>query len=354
MDLRLVKTDFVSCPASMLKSASHANPVIFLWQSKPKKPMLVCHLSSRWENRVNRSQDLLPLISLIVAMLLWASSLVALKIAFLHYHPMQVIFGRMLAASACFLVFLPSFRRIRWRRRDIKYLLIMAVCEPCLYFLFEAEALVHTSASQAGMITAMLPLLVAILAWGFLGERVSRQTLAGFGIAIAGACWLSLSSATSVMAPNPLLGNFCEFLAMVCAAGYTVSLKHLSSSYPPLFLTAFQAFLGSLFFFPFLLVPEIGFPREWHSGSALAILYLGTFITLGAYGLYNYGVSKIPASQAAGLVNLIPVFSVLLGMLILGDRLTTTQWLACGLVFAGVYISRTGGSKKPLEVLPHG
>ncbi len=71
----------------------------------------------------------------------------------------------------------------------------------------------------------------------------------------------------------------------------------------------------------------------------LAVVYLGTFITFGAYGCYNYGVSRIPASQAVGYVNLIPVFSVMLGMLVLGETLNSSQWLACGLVFCGVWLS---------------
>lgn len=288
------------------------------------------------------ARRLLPVISLILAMLLWASSFVALKLAFLGYHPMQVIFGRMLIASICFLPFVPSFTKQNWRRKDFKYLLIMAVCEPCLYFLFEAKALEFTSASQAGMITAMLPLLVAIFAWPWLNEKISRQTLLGFSLAIFGACWLSLASDSSSAAPNPLMGNFCEFLAMVCAAGYTVSLKHLTENFSPLFLTAVQAFLGSLFFFPFLLLPDIGFPDQWQTVPALSVIYLGTFITLIAYGCYNYAVSRIPASQAAGYVNLIPVFGMILGMLILGDRLNFSQWLACGVVFCGVWLSSYG------------
>jgi drug/metabolite transporter (DMT)-like permease len=291
---------------------------------------------------------MLPFFSLVLAMLLWASSFVALKLAFRGYHPMQVIFGRMFIASLCFIVFIPAFRRIEWRRHDLKYLLIMAVCEPCLYFIFEAKALELTSASQAGMITAMLPLLVAILAWSILKETIRRQTLIGFTMAILGACWLSVASEITAEAPNPLLGNFCEFLAMVCAAGYTIALKHLSDHYPPLFLTAFQAFLGCLFFFPFLLIPDIGFPRHLETTPLLAVLYLGTFITFGAYACYNFGVSRIPASQAAGFVNLIPVFGVLLGMLVLGERLSAEQWLACGLVFCGVWIS----SRRKITISP--
>ncbi len=292
------------------------------------------------------NHHLLPSISLIVAMLLWASSFVALKLAFQGYHPMQVIFGRMIIASLCFVIFIPTFRKINWRRRDLKYFLFMGVCEPCLYFLFEAKALELTSASQAGVITAMLPLLVAIFAWSWLKESISRQTLAGFSLAIIGACWLSLASEASINAPNPLLGNFYEFLAMVCAAGYTVSLKHLTSNYPPLFLTAFQAFIGSLFFFPFLLLPGVGWDISWETIPALAVIYLGTFITLGAYGCYNYSVSRIPANRAAGYINLIPVFGVILGMIVLGDKLNVSQWLACGLVFCGVWLS----SRKATEV----
>jgi len=297
---------------------------------------------------LTKDHHLLPTISLIVAMFLWASSFVALKLAFQSYQPMQVIFGRMMIGSLCFVIFIPTFRKINWRRHDLKYFLFMGICEPCLYFLFEAKALQLTSASQAGMITAMLPLLVAILAWSWLKESISRQTLAGFSLAIIGACWLSLASEISISAPNPLLGNFFEFLAMVCAAGYTVSLKHLTNNYPPLFLTAFQAFIGALFFFPFLFLPGVGFSIAWETTSALAVIYLGTFITLGAYGCYNYSVSRIPASRAAGYINLIPVFGVILGMLILGDTLNLSQWLACGLVFCGVWLS----SRKKL--LPQG
>ncbi len=293
-----------------------------------------------------KTRLVLPTLSLILASILWASSFVALKIAFRGYHPMQVIFGRMFIASLCLLMFYPSFRKLNWRRRDIKYMLLMAICEPCLYFLFEAKAMELTSASQAGMITAMFPLLVAILAWLWLRENISRQTLFGFCLAIAGAGWLSLAGSEDGNAPYPLLGNFCEFLAMVCAAGYTIALKHLTSNYPPLFLTAFQAFIGSLFFFPFLLLPGVGFPHTWDTVPALAIIYLGTFVTLGGYGCFNFGVSRVPASHAAGYVNLIPVFGVILGMVILGDRLNLSQGLACILVFAGVWLS----SRKPKTI----
>jgi len=289
---------------------------------------------------LNDQKTWLPFFSLVSAMILWASSFIALKIAFQGYHPMIVIFGRMVVGSVCFLVFYRQLRHTVIKREDVKYLLFMAVCEPCIYFIFEAKALELTSASQAGLITAMLPLMVALGATVFLKERISRQTVVGFLIAISGACWLSLAGEKSVSAPNPLLGNFLEFLAMVAATGYTLSLKHLSARYSALFLTAVQTWIGSFFFSLFLIHPDISLPRVWYPAPALAVLYLGSFVTLGAYLFYNYGVSKIPASQASAFINLIPVFAVILGFIILGERFVPSQYVASLVVLVGVFISQ--------------
>ncbi|MCB2214946.1 DMT family transporter [Desulfofustis glycolicus] len=282
----------------------------------------------------------LPVLSLSTAMLLWASSFIALKIAFTGYDPMLVIWGRMLVGSFCFLFLIGKLRSIVYRPGDGKYLLFMAICEPCIYFIFEAKALQLTSASQAGLITAMLPLLVAFGAKVFLKETVTRQTMTGFAVAITGTCWLSLAADSSADAPQPLLGNFLEFMAMVAAAGYTLSLKHLSARYSPFFLTAVQCWVGAVFFALFLASPETNLPREFHPLPALAVFYLGSFVTLGAYLLFNYGVSMIPASQASAYVNLIPVIAVVLGFIVLGERFTLAQYFASMLVLFGVYLSQ--------------
>ncbi|MGB3209813.1 MAG: DMT family transporter [Desulforhopalus sp.] len=283
----------------------------------------------------------LPSCALLLAAILWSSSFIALKFAFRAYDPMVVIFGRMLVASICFLV---VGRRVtealHYRRGDYKLILFMAFCEPCLYFIFEAKAVQYTTASQAGMITAMLPILVMISAAILLGEEIKRKSWLGSIIAVAGVCWLTLESSPSTDAPNPLLGNFLEFLAMVCATGYTIALKSLTERYSPFFLTAMQAFLGCLFYLPLLFLPSTTLPGQWHMGPGLAIIYLGAVITLGAYGLYNYGVKNLPANKAASYINLIPIFSVILGWLLLGESFTGWQICAGVFIIGGVYLTQ--------------
>jgi len=294
---------------------------------------------------VGRSINL-PSFALLLAVILWSSSFIALKLAFRAYDPMVVIFGRMLVATICFLfVSRRVTEALHYRRGDYKLILFMAFCEPCLYFIFEAKAVQNTTASQAGMITAILPILVMVAAVLILREQIKAKAWWGSIIAVGGVCWLTLESSPSTDAPNPLLGNFLEFLAMVCATGYTIALKSLTDRYSPFFLTAMQAFVGCFFYFPLLFLPSTTLPDRLYGVAGLAIIYLGAVITLGAYGLYNYGVKHLPANKAAAYVNLIPIFSVIMGWLILGERLTVWQICAGFLIIGGVYLTQTDAKK---------
>ena len=280
---------------------------------------------------------------LVLAMALWGSSFIALKLAFAELPPMWVVFGRMAIGS---LVFLLAWRwrgAIEYRPGDWRYLLALAACEPCLYFIFEALALQHTSASQAGMITALLPMLVAVGAFCFLRERVATTTWVGFFLALIGALWLSLSGDADQHAPAPLLGNFYEFLAVLCATAYSLLLKRLCERYSPFVLTAMQAFIGTLFFLP-LALASAPLPTQFSGQGIAAVLYLGVLVTVGAYGLYNFGVSRLPVSQASGFTNLLPVFTLLFAALLLGESLSPLQYAAAALVFAGVALSQWRGS----------
>ncbi len=281
-----------------------------------------------------------PVVALIVAVFLWASSFVVLKIALAVYDPMVVIFGRMILASLCFVFFIPKFRKQKIHKGDLKWLAVMAFCEPCMYFIFESHAMIYTSASQAGMIVATLPLLMAVSARFILKEKLSRKTIIGFILAVIGGIWLSIYSSATESSPDPTLGNFLEFLAMCCAVGYMTILKTMTARYSALFITAFQAFMGAIFYLPLLFLPTTTLPDFYHPAATFSILYLGICITLGAYGLYNYGMSRLPASQTTAYVNLIPVFTLIMGWAILDEKLNYIQFIAAGLVMCGVILSQ--------------
>jgi len=249
----------------------------------------------------------------------------------------------MAIASLCFLLVFRRLGKIRYQQGDWKYLVGMCLFEPCLYFIFESIALKNTSASQAGVITSLLPLMVAVGAYLFLKEHLSKKSLLGFFIAVCGAITLSLLSIETELAPNPIFGNFFEFLAMACACAYTLLLKHLTTRYSALFLTALQSISGTLFFLPAAIVLPL--PDSFSINSVLAIIYLGVFVSIGAYGLYNFAVSKIPASQATAYINFIPVFTAIIAFFVLDERFTLWQLAACGVIITGIVLSKSSDTR---------
>lgn len=289
---------------------------------------------------------LLPVFALLAAAALWGSSFVAIKYGVGAMHPAQMLFGRMLVGCCCFLPFAGSIRRMPLTRAHAPLLLLMCLCEPCLYLACEVEALMYTSASQASMISTMLPVMTALGAGLFLGERLGARLLAGFALAAAGAIWLGLADeGGDAASPSPLLGNFLELVAMSCGAAGTLAVKRLSRRFSAFHLTALQTLSGLVFFGALMLLPSVRQAAPLTASSVLVIAYLGVACNFGAYSLYNFGVSRIPASRATAFVNLIPVFAVALGVMLLGERLNLAQCLACAAVLVGVWLTRKEGNK---------
>jgi len=284
--------------------------------------------------------DLVGIVFLLIAMLVWASSFIAFKAAIGPVGPMSLMFGRMAIASLCFVYFIKQFRTLAFTKKDIKYILLLTFFEPCLYFVFEANALQLTTASQAGMITSMMPLMTAIAASFVLKEYLSKRIVIGSVLAVVGAIWLSLGAQSSENASNPLLGNFLEFCAMICGTWYAIAVRYLSQRFSALFLTAMQAFIGTLFFFPFAIWESWGMPFNLTWEAFGWICYLGIVVTLGGYGMFNLALSRIEVSRASVFVNLIPVFTVLLAYAFLGEVLNPKEMMASFVIFGGIIISQ--------------
>ena len=272
--------------------------------------------------------------ALTAATLLWGGSFIAMKIAMRGFSPLLVVFCRMALASAVFALLWRRLGGFRSARGDWPALLFMGFCEPCLYFVFEAWALTLTQASQASMVTSMLPVLTALTAAVVLKERLEARAMCGLGLAVAGVAVMSVSGAPTEQAPRPVLGNFLEFIAMCCAVGYIVTAKRLAARHKPLYLTAVQSFTGTLFFLPALFIVPL--PERLETGPVLAVVFLGLGVTFVAYGLYNYGVSRAPAAKAAAFINLIPVVTCLLSRVFLDESLTPLQWTGGAMALCGV------------------
>ncbi len=283
---------------------------------------------------------LLPTLAILGAVLLWGGSFSAMRVAVQVLSPWSVMWVRMAVALAVLLPLLPRLWPGRAALRDWKPLALMVAFQPCLYFWLESNALTYTTSSQAGVIAASVPLMVAVGARFFLGERTGAGALTGLAVSMAGVAWLTFSGADDGQASNAILGNCMELGAMASAAAYMLLVKRLCGRYGPWTLTAMQVGAGALFFLPGgVTLWRVG-AAIWTPTLALVMAFLGACVTLGAFGLYNWGMSRIPASRASAFINLVPVTAVLLGWVVLGETLTPAQLCAAAVVFVGVWMSQ--------------
>ena len=289
--------------------------------------------------------DVLSLACLGTAVLLWGTSFTAMKAALAGFQPMAVVWMRMAIGS---LIMLPLWRRVprpRYEAGDWKWLLLLGLMQPCLYYLLEGYAIQLTTSAQAGMISAIVPLLVAAGAALFLSERLPGAAVFGVFLSVAGVVGLSLAGAPAADAPAPALGNGLEVLAMVSAAIYMLVVKRLSTRYDPWLLTGLQALAGVVFFLPGAVLSD---PVRWLDAPASAwvgTLYLGCFVTLGGFGLYNMAMARMDAGRAAMSINLIPLVAVATGWIVLGEALRPVQAIACAAIVGGVVLGELGAPR---------
>jgi drug/metabolite transporter (DMT)-like permease len=285
-------------------------------------------------------QTYLPVMALLTAVLLWGGSFAAMRVTIQAISPAGVMWIRMAIAFVVLLPFALKLWPGDYRRGDWKKLLPLVMLQPCLYFLLESHALQLTTSSQAGVVSASVPLLVTVGAWLYLKEAITIRTVAGLVLAMTGVIGLTWMQRPGTMAENPLLGNLLEVAAMACAAANMLLVKEMSRRYNPWTLTAMQVLAGIVFFLPG--ARDLWhFPAgDWKIALVSALLFLGAIVTLGAFGLYNWGMSRMPASSASLFIYLVPVCAVLIGWTTLGEGLSGYQCVAAALVILGVWWSQ--------------
>ena len=301
-------------------------------------------------SKYTNSNELFAYLSITIAVILYGTTLGATKICMNYYTTAQLMTLRMLISSILFIPFIFTvYKNIKIEKRDIKLILLMMLCEPCLYFLFETNALKYTTSGQAGIVNSLEPVLLVIGARIVLKEKFVKIVYLGLFISILGSVLLSLSSDVTEMAPRPLLVNFLEFMAIVMTDTCVITTKYLMDRYPPFFLAGISV-IGGLFFFAGLNLFENGSFTIVLNPSLFLVIYLG-ILTVVAYALYNFAICTLPASKFSPFIFMLPVTAVFFGWFFLGETFNLKQFAACILVFIGILICQINNKKKLISIL---
>jgi drug/metabolite transporter (DMT)-like permease len=280
------------------------------------------------------------LLALIATMIFWGSSFVATKVVLAVWPSWAYMFLRFFAASVIFLILLVQRRRLAVPREILPRLILISIFEPGLYFLFETLGLERASAASSSILIAAIPAVVALFSAVFLNERLSARGWAGTVLSIIGIAVITLFDSAGAAGSGSLAGNLFILLAVFSATGYIVLARSISGRVSPLQLTAYQSFFAAVAFFP-------GFVFQGRELMAVPVdgVLIGSFVflvlgaTVAAFLAYNYALSKITAPKAAVFINGIPVVTVLVAWLVLGETLNRFQMIGGMLAVGGLMLA---------------
>lgn len=301
-------------------------------------------------SKYKNQNELFAYLSITIAVLLYGTTLTATKICLGYYSTPQLMAFRMLVSTILFIPFIFTvYKHIRIDLKDVKLLLLMMLCEPCLYFICETNALKYTTSGQAGIVSSLEPVLLVIAARIILKEKFVKIIYLGLFISIIGSILLSISSDASELAPNPLLGNFLELIAIILTDTCVITTKYLMDKYPPFFLAGISV-IGGLIFFVIYNIIDGGNFNVVMNASAFLVIYLG-ILTVVAYALYNFAICTLSASKFSPFLFVLPVAAVFFGWFFLGETINLKQFSSCILVFIGIYICQINTKKKVVKTI---
>lgn len=283
-------------------------------------------------------QYYLSLLFIILTVIFWGISFISTKIILKELPPSSIAFFRQIIAlvpltAALFIT--KSFQKI-----PIRHFLLIAASGffgIVLYFVFENTGIKYTTASNASIIVAAVPVFTLISEILFFKMRPNFRVLLCIITSIVGVYMVISVNGRMDFTSSTLYGNLLVIGAMGCWVVYTIMNKGLGKQYTTLVLIFYQTLAGAILFIPFT-VAEIPQWRVLSFTSLLHLIYLGVFCSALSYFMYVYASKRLGAAISSAFLNLIPVVSVAAGILVLDETLTLLQMLGMITIIASLYV----------------
>lgn len=284
-------------------------------------------------------------------LVLWASAFPAIRAGLQGYDPARLTLLRYLVASLVLLV-LATMKTVQCpQSADFPRVTVLGGVGIAAYNLCLNAGETHVTAGAASLLVNTVPVQTALLSWMFLGERLGTVGVLGIGLSFLGSSIVALGG-TGDHSINWWAALIVG--AALCQATYFVLQKPLLARYRPFELTCYAIWSGTalcLVFAPGL----IGTIQRASARATLAVLYLGAFPAALAYFAWALVLARKTAQQASSLLFAIPVLSLIIAWVWLGEVPSMLMLVGGGIALAGVALANSrAASIASRNLLKHG
>ena len=275
---------------------------------------------------------------------LWGCGFFFGKIALEEMSVGSMVLYRFLFGTIGLLPLLFTHRQ-RFSAADWRTLLIASLLGIPVLFLLEFRGLALTTVSHGSLMIGITPVVLAIGAVLFAGERMHALGWIALCVSTLGAALIALSSSHSTEAHGPTLtGDLLIAASTLIALLWILLNKRLMERHNHLTITAYGVTAGTLMLAIWVpltwgIPPVHGISLKAWAALAASGLLCTTTTTL----LWNWGLTQVPASQAGVLLNLEPLIGSLLGVFLLREHLGGLAWLGGAMILAAAVTLTTRG-----------
>ena len=275
------------------------------------------------------------------------------KIALDITTPFKLIAFRFLLAFL-FLSLLVAFRiiKINYRGKSLKNLFILSLAQPVIYFIFETYGIKFSSTSHAGLMTALIPIIVSILGIIFLNENPSKAQWIFILLSVSGVIFIILMD-SSPESQNTILGTIFLLVTVLVASLYNILSRKSSVYFSSAEITYFMMGTGAVFFSIIALIIDIingdlgtFFYPLLNMDFLLSIAYLGILSSVVAFFSMNFALANLPASKASIFGNLSTVISIIAGVVILKEAFYYYHVIGSITIISGIIGTNYYNAKK--------
>jgi drug/metabolite transporter (DMT)-like permease len=226
--------------------------------------------------------------------------------------------------------------------KPIKVLFLIALFQPILYFLLETTGIQYVSSSEAGMMIALIPIVVAVASPFFGKERPTWLQVVFISLSVSGVLFINWMK-SSIGDDVSLLGISLIFLAVVAAAMFNIFSRRAREFYQPADITYMMMLTGAIVFngiyLTQLLVEGnlVGYVTLLGPSTILPLMYLGIMASVGGFFLVNTSLSKLPAHVSSVYANIATIVAVIAGAVFLSEAILWFHWVGAFMIVTGVY-----------------
>lgn len=290
---------------------------------------------------------------LVIVALCWGGTFIAGRMIAPHAPNMTVASGRYLIASALLLAMVARQQKglPRLTTRQLVVTASMGALGVLGYNLFFFEALERAPAGKSSLFVSLGPIMTAAVVGILLKERLGWQRWSGVVLALVGSLIIisdgDLAAAATHLANSFVSGEAFILLAVISWVGFTVISRFALQGLSALVATTYATLFGTVM----LMLGAAGEIPEWNASlltwqNALTVLYIGVFGTVLAFLWYGEGVKRLGPTRTIVFTNLVPVFGVILGYVILDEPVRLSMIVGGLIVIAGVLITNRTNTLK--------